>query len=84
MQTVNVHQAKTHLSQLLAAAERGEEVIIARQGVPVVRLTPIAPRTVAAPGSWRSWPGWESYEFDPTVLAPLLTDDELAVEGWPV
>ena len=32
---VNVHHAKTHLSKLIAAAESGEEVIIARNGKPV-------------------------------------------------
>lgn len=35
---VNVHQAKTHLSRLLADVERGEEVIIARAGKPIARL----------------------------------------------
>lgn len=38
---VNVQQAKTHLSDLLARAERGEEIVIARAGQPIVRLTPI-------------------------------------------
>ncbi|MCL1897915.1 MAG: type II toxin-antitoxin system prevent-host-death family antitoxin [Micrococcales bacterium] len=38
---VNVQQAKNDLSKLLAAAERGEEVVIARAGQPVVRLTPV-------------------------------------------
>ncbi len=41
---VNVHHAKTHLSKLIAAAESGEEVIIARNGKPAVKLilaTPI-------------------------------------------
>ncbi len=36
---VNVHEAKTHLSRLLARVERGEEIIIARSGKPVARLT---------------------------------------------
>ena len=36
-----VHQAKTHLSRLLAQAELNEEVIIARADRPVVRLVPI-------------------------------------------
>ena len=36
--------AKTRLSELVAAAERGEEVVIARSGAPIVRLVPIAPR----------------------------------------
>ena len=35
---VNVHEAKTHLSRLLQAVERGEEVIIARSGKPIARL----------------------------------------------
>ncbi len=38
---VNVHEAKTSLSKLLARAEQGEEVVIARHGVPAVRLVPI-------------------------------------------
>ncbi len=38
---VNVHEAKTHLSRLLAQAEAGEEVIIARNGEPVVRLVAV-------------------------------------------
>jgi prevent-host-death family protein len=38
---VDVQDAKTRLSQLLAAAERGEEVVIARGGRPVVRLVPV-------------------------------------------
>lgn len=38
MTTVNVHEAKTHLSKLLQRAECGEEIIIARAGKPVVRL----------------------------------------------
>jgi len=43
--TYNVHYAKTHLSELLARVERGEEIVIARAGKPVVRLEPYtAPR----------------------------------------
>ena len=37
----NVHEAKSQLSKLIERAEAGEEVIIARNGRPVVRLTPI-------------------------------------------
>jgi prevent-host-death family protein len=39
--TVNTHEAKTHLSQLLARVEKGEEVVIARAGKPVARLVAI-------------------------------------------
>ena len=41
MRMVNVHQAKTELSRLLEAVEAGEDVIIARAGVPVARLVPV-------------------------------------------
>lgn len=40
---VNVGQAKTDLSRLIARVEAGEEVEIARNGVPVARLVPVAP-----------------------------------------
>lgn len=43
MQTSNLHQAKTHLSRLVDAALTGEEVIIARAGIPLVRLVPVTP-----------------------------------------
>lgn len=38
--TVNMHEAKTTLSKLVVAVEDGEEVIIARKGVPVAKLVP--------------------------------------------
>jgi prevent-host-death family protein len=38
---VNVHEAKTQLSKLIEAALRGEDVIIARDGKPAVKLTAI-------------------------------------------
>jgi prevent-host-death family protein len=38
---VNIHQAKTHLSRLLRRVAEGEEVTIARAGVPVARLVPV-------------------------------------------
>lgn len=41
MQTVNIHEAKTHLSRLLAAVERGESVVIARAGRPIARLVAV-------------------------------------------
>lgn len=38
--TVNIHEAKTHLSQLLTRVLMGEEVIIAKAGKPIARVTP--------------------------------------------
>jgi prevent-host-death family protein len=39
---VNIHEAKTHLSRLLAKVAEGEEVIIARSGEPVAKIVGIA------------------------------------------
>ena len=41
MTTVNIHEAKTHLSRLVAQAARGETVIIAKAGKPLVKLVPV-------------------------------------------
>jgi prevent-host-death family protein len=45
---VNMHEAKTRLSELVAAALRGEEVVIANAGRPVVRLVPTGDAAQAA------------------------------------
>jgi prevent-host-death family protein len=45
MTKYNVHEAKTHLSRLLEKVAEGEEVVIARAGVPVARLVPVQPTT---------------------------------------
>jgi prevent-host-death family protein len=39
--TVNMHEAKTHFSKLVALALAGEEVIVARAGKPQVKLVPV-------------------------------------------
>ena len=42
---VNIHKAKTQLSDLVARAEAGEEIVIARANIPVVKLVPlVAPK----------------------------------------
>lgn len=41
MPVVNVHEAKTNLSRLIEQALRGEEVVIARNGVPAVKLVQV-------------------------------------------
>ena len=45
MFVVNVHQAKTQLSRLLARVEAGEDVVIARRGEPVARLVGCKPQS---------------------------------------
>ena len=41
MRTVNIHQAKTHLSRLVERAAKGESFVIAKAGKPVVKVTPL-------------------------------------------
>jgi prevent-host-death family protein len=49
---VNIHEAKTHFSRLLARVAAGEEIVIARAGIPVARLVavsrPKGPRTAGS------------------------------------
>ena len=71
-ETVNVHAAKTHLSSLLDRVLRGEEIIIARAGKPVARLSPITP--VERPL------GFVRATIDPAFFEPLPAD-ELAAWG---
>jgi len=42
MRTVNIHEAKTHLSRLIEDAAQGEAFIIAKAGKPMVLVTPLA------------------------------------------
>jgi prevent-host-death family protein len=41
MQTVNIHEAKTHLSRLVEQAAKGEPFVIAKAGKPLVKVTPL-------------------------------------------
>lgn len=73
MTTVNVHEAKTQLSRLLARVAGGEEIVIARAGTPVARLLPVERRgTRRTPGSLRGRIMLSDRFDDP------LPDDELA------
>lgn len=72
--SVNVHEAKTHLSRLLEEVAAGGEVVIAKAGVPVASLTSVAHRprprgTLAAV--------WPSLDADGPFFDPL-PDGELA------
>jgi prevent-host-death family protein len=81
MKIVNVHEAKTNLSYLLSELERGEEVTIARSGVPVARLVAIEGRINRQPGLLAGKPGWENFAYDASLFAPM-SDAELREEGW--
>ena len=41
MQTINIHEAKTHLSRLVEQAAKGEPFVIAKAGKPLVKVTPL-------------------------------------------
>jgi len=49
MRTVNIHEAKTHLSRLVARAANGEPFIIAKAGKPLVKVVPLDAPTARAP-----------------------------------
>ena len=79
---VNVGQAKTGLSKLLARVEAGEDVEIARDGVPVARLVPVEPsspgsRFLDAQGKLAgSITIGEDFEFSDAEIEALLDDPE--------
>jgi prevent-host-death family protein len=53
VKSINVQQAKTHLSRLLEEALAGEEIVIAKAGRPYVKLVPCTPDRTARPlGGW--------------------------------
>jgi prevent-host-death family protein len=78
MTTVTIHQAKTNLSKLIERANAGEEIIIARDQVPVARLEPLKRRegkrglAGIMKGKWPDLP--DSFFFDP------LPEEEL--KAW--
>lgn len=74
MAQFSVHEAKTNLSRLIAAALAGGEVVIARGSVPVVRLVPVSPRGQRQFGALKGKIALDSRFGDP------LPDDELV--GW--
>ena len=65
MATVNVHEAKTNLSRLLAQVEAGEDVVIARNGKPVARLVACKPRGKRKFGSMKGLIKLDDSFFDP-------------------
>lgn len=84
MTTVNIHEAKTHLSRLIEAVERGEEVVIARAGKPVATLTAYVPpkRKLLPPGSLKGQGWWISDDFDDPIddMFDVLKED--ADDDW--
>lgn len=80
---VNVGEAKARFSELINAAVRGEDVVVAKAGVPTVRIVAIqeaeleerkriAARRVASIGMWKeAFEGWD------TIVPPSMTEEEI-------
>jgi prevent-host-death family protein len=76
MTEVNVHQAKTQLSQLLHRVEAGEEVIIARAGKPIARLVPVQAGSTDRPLGSDAGLVRVAPDFDAPLPEELLADFE--------
>lgn len=74
MAQFSVHDAKSNLSKLIAAALEGDDVVIARGSVPVVRLVPVSPRGKRRFGALKG-----KIAVDARFAEPL-PDDEL--DAW--
>lgn len=68
MTTANIHEAKSQLSKLIERAMKGEEVIIAKAGEPMVRLVPI--RADHGPRQGGQWKGRVHMAEDFDTLPP--------------
>ncbi|HQY95062.1 type II toxin-antitoxin system Phd/YefM family antitoxin [Caldilinea sp.] len=70
--TVNVHEAKTQLSQLLQRISMGEEVVIAKAGKPVARLVPFAPGPRPRVAGSAQGQIWIAPDFDAPLPEEML------------
>ena len=77
MATVNMHEAKTHLSRLVARVRAGEHIVIARAGEPVAVLSAFVKRPRRRKPGFDKGRIWVSDDFD----APLPDELQAAFEG---
>lgn len=65
METVGIHEAKTHFSKLIQRALTGEEIVIARGKQPLVKLTPVeGARPKRQLGQCKDLVKWVASDFD--------------------
>jgi prevent-host-death family protein len=76
MQTVNIHEAKTHFSRLIEQAHAGQEIVVAKAGVPYARLVPLA-----ADFGQRQAGRLRGQISTEGILDPLPSDELAAWEG---
>jgi prevent-host-death family protein len=80
---VNIHHAKTNLSKLISAVETGEDVVIARNGKPAVRLVLVEPvkksrKNILGSGIGKFWiaPDFNSPETNAEIAALFEASDD--------
>ena len=67
MKQINIHEAKTQFSRLIAAVEQGEEIVVARYGRPIARIVAIRPSDAPRkPGLSKG-----KFEVPPAFFEPL-------------
>ena len=71
---VTIHAAKTNLSRLVARAEAGEEIVIARGNKPAAKLVPITPKPRRVFGSMRG-----QFTIGPEFFEPLPPEE---LDDW--
>lgn len=74
--TVNIFEAKTQLSKLVQRAENGEEIILARAGKPVARLTQLQPEKKPIVYGLMKGKIWIADDFDDPLPEDVLADFE--------
>jgi prevent-host-death family protein len=75
---ISIHVAKTHLSRLIARAEAGEEIVIARGRKPIAKLVPIAPKPKRVFGALKG-----RLSVGPEFFAPLPAEELESREQGP-
>jgi prevent-host-death family protein len=76
MQTVNIYQAKTQLSKLVDLASSGTDVVIARAGKPVARLTSLKEEKRIINFGALEGKGWIAEDFDAPLPDHILAEFE--------
>jgi len=69
---VNIHEAKTHLSQLVEDAARGDEIVIAKAGRPVARLVAVDDDRTPRPRGLLKGKIWIADDFDAPLPEEIL------------
>jgi len=81
MRTVNIYEAKTHLSRLLAEVEAGEEIVVARNGTPIARIVAVTRTGRGLVGCDDALAARGELRFDDDLSAPLDAETARLFEG---